>query len=168
MPETTLYQTSDFPKTSNFRKTSDFHKTSDFRQTFSSFSLAHPGVCRISIFEPVHLRLRLFPVIVASQLPESIAGIANFIDDIAGETLRSRQGCPRSRTNLLLSEVSDDPLLGPVLIQHYPENLELHRPDEHFSVVTFQMKPDGTLDRPIWERVSRSFVEDILLKTKLT
>ena len=162
MPETTLCKTSNFPKTSNFRK------TSDFQQTFSSFSLAHPGVCRISIFEPVHPRLGLFPVIVASQLAESIAGIANFINDIAGETLRSRQGCPRSRINRLLSEVSDDPLLGPVLIQHYPEDLKLHRLKEHFSVVTFQMKPDGTLDRPVWERVSRSFVEDILLKAKLT
>ena len=162
MPETTLY------KRSNFRKTPDFHKTADFRQTFSSFSLEHPGVCQISIFEPVHLRQGLFPVIVASQLPESIAGIANFIEEIAAETLRSRQGCPRSRSNLLLSEVSDDPLLGPVWIQHYPEDLKLHRYKEHFSVVTFQMKLEGTVNQPLWERVSRSFVEDILLKTKLT
>jgi len=136
-------------------------KTLDALYAHPHFCPDFSNVCRIRIYETSLCEDRLPTVYVATELPDNKgASVTNAAEELAMEVIRSH----RARRNLS----AEDPRHRAVWVQQYPAGtLGPLDPAERLSVVSFETLPDGRLYDPIWEDVTRSFVEGLLIHASL-
>ena len=133
------------------------HKTYDFEQTFSTYDPTQTGTCRIRIFEPESPGRTKKLVIVASQMPASVASVSNFAERIAMVVIRSY----RMAKSLPPSSIEM------VWIEHYPRGTMLTPRQEHFMSVQFEQCARGVFTNPKWQNISRQHVERTILRCPL-
>lgn len=132
-------------------------KTLDAFYAHPHFCPDFSNVCRIRIYEMSLCEDRLPTVYIATQLPDNKgASVTNAAEELAMEVIRFQ----RARRNLSV----EDPRYPAVWVQQYPAGtLGPVDPEERFSLVSFETLPDSRLYDPIWEAVTRSFVEGSLI-----
>lgn len=136
-------------------------KTLDARYAHPYYGHDFSNTCRIRIYETPLYEDPLPTVYVATQLPDNDGtSITNAAEELAIEVTRFH----RARRNLSI----EDPRYQAVWVHQYPAgSLEPLDPQERLSVVSFETLPDGRLYDPIWEDVTRSFVESSLIHAAL-
>lgn len=136
-------------------------KTLDAVYAHPYFCPLFSNTCRIRVYETPPNYDPLPTVFIATQLPDNDGtSVTNAAEELATEVIRAQ----RVRRGLS----GKDPRHTAVWVEQYPAGILAPIDfEERLSVVSFDELPDGRLHDPIWEYVTRSFIEGSLLRIPL-